>query len=209
MAFREGMVVERFSVKGKGGKELAEGGFSQGFCNGKRLEVMFRYPKEGDAKAALKMVNGVRKEAEHLGMRRMETLKSEMCWLEGRLREMRQRKALVLFVEVDGKIVGDASIHAYHLDVSDHVGCFGIMLKEEFTGLGLGTRLAEKIFELAKKETGFRLIESGFFAENKRSRALHKKLGFKEYGVFPNAVRLCSGKYADHVAVCKQIGPLE
>jgi len=193
MVFREGKIVEKFSVKGNGGK---------------RHEVVFRYPAEGDAGAALKMVNGIRREAEHLGMRRMETLESERLWLEGRLNDLRQKKALVLFAEIDGKLVGDASIHAYHLDVSAHVGCFGIMLREEFTGLGIGARLAEKIFGLAKKETEFRIIESGFFEENKRSRALHKKLGFKEYGVFPNAVRLRNGKYAGHVAAYKQIGPL-
>jgi RimJ/RimL family protein N-acetyltransferase len=193
MSFREGKIIERFSVKGKGGKARS---------------VVFRYPKKGDAKAALKMVNGIRREAEFLGMRRMETLRSERCWLEGRLSEMRQKKALVLFVEIDGRLVGDASIHAYHLDVSDHVGSFGIMLLREFTSLGIGARLAKKIFWLAKKETGFRLIDSGFFAENRISRDLHKKLGFKEYGVFPKAVRLRSGKYAGYVAAYRQIGPL-
>ncbi|MDP2974021.1 MAG: GNAT family protein, partial [Candidatus Diapherotrites archaeon] len=93
-------------------------------------------------------------------------------------------------------------------DASMHVGHFGIMLKERFTGLGIGTRLGRKMLELAKKNTRFKVIESGFTAKNARSKRLHKKLGFKQYGVFPKAEKLKDGTYCSRVCVYKVIKKL-
>lgn len=190
MPFKQGKIVDSFSVKGKDGKEI---------------KAIFRYPRKGDARACLKLVNFIRREADYLGSRKMETLKSERKWLEDRLKEMRQGRAVILLVEVDGELVGDSSIIPVPFDTSSHVGTFGIMLKEEFTGLGIGKRLARKTLQLAKSETGYRIIESGYFAPNKRSRGLHKSLGFRQYGVFPKESRLRDGGYCDHVYVYKQI----
>jgi RimJ/RimL family protein N-acetyltransferase len=82
------------------------------------------------------------------------------------------------------------------------------MLKEKFTGLKIGTRLAKIVLELAKKQTKFKIIESGFFAKNKRSHALHKKFGFRLLGVAPKECKLKNGEYCDHVYVYKIIGKL-
>ncbi len=190
MPFKQGKVVDSFSVKGKGGK---------------KTQVIFRYPKKSDAKACLKMVNSIRREAEYLGKRKMETLKSERKWLKGRLSEMRQGKGFVVFVGIDGHLVGDSSVLPTSYDASEHVGTFGIMLKEKFTGFGIGSRLAKKVLELAKKETKLKMIESTHFSKNRRSTALHKKLGFKQYGRFPKECKLRQGGYDDAIYLYKQI----
>jgi len=193
MPFKEGKIVDSFPVKGK---------------DGEKIQLLFRYPKKSDAKLALKMVNSIRKEAKCLGQRRMETLKTERQWLKKSLENMRKGTALVIFVEVNKRLVGNTSIQPVHFDVSKHVGNFGIMLMEEFTGIGVGTRLAKKVLELAKKETSYKIIESGYFSKNKRSAVLHKKLGFKQWGKFPNDVVLRNGKYDDSICLYKQIKKL-
>ncbi len=190
---RQGKVVDRFKVKTK---------------EGNSVEIVFRFPKKGDAKPALEMVNSIRREADYLGQRKMETLASERKWLKARLEEMRKGRGFVLFVEADGSLVGDVSIQCCKYDTSPHVGTLGIMLKEQFTGLKIGTRLLKKALGLAKKETPFSIIESGYFGKNKRSRRLHRRFGFKKYGSLPNASKLRDGSYCAHVNVFKQIKPL-
>jgi len=187
---KKGKAIDRFFAKAK---------------DGKKIQVLFRYPSKKDLKAVLKMVNSIRKEAEYLGMRRIETLKSERKWLFNRLKEMRKKEAITLLVEIDSELVGDSSIWPLRRDASPHIAEFGIMLKEEFTGIGIGTRLSKKILQLARKETSYKIIESGYFAENKRSEKLHKKLGFKKYGRFPKGLKFKSGKYCDQILLFKVI----
>jgi len=190
---KQGLVVERFDVKDK---------------NGKVLNVVFRYPCMKDAVAALYMVNSARDEAEFLGQRHHETMKSEMKFVETQIENMRKRKGICLFVEIGGELVGDSIIVPTTFDASKHVGHFGIMLREKFTSHGIGKKLMEKMLQLAKKETRFKIIESSYFSENERSKKLHRKFGFKQYGVFPNQCKLKSGKYCDHMFVYKVIKKL-
>jgi len=186
---KPGQIVDEFTVK-KGGE---------------KLRVVFRVPKAGDARAMVKMVNSVRDEAQYLGMWHHETVKSERKYLSARLQDLRKDRGVFLLVEVHGQLVGNSVIRPLERDSSKHIGTFGIMLKEEFTGIGIGTRLARKTLSLAKKETRFKLIQSNFVSKNKRSYRLHKKLGFKRYGKFPNSNRSKDGTYYDKIYVFKEI----
>jgi len=188
---KQGNAVDCFSVKGK---------------DGKKIKAIFRFPSKKDVRDLLKMVNSIRTEADYLGMHRMETLKSERKWLFDRLKEMEKRTAITLLVEINGELAGNSSIWPVRRDACKHIGEFGIMLKEKFTGHGIGTRLGKKMLQLAKKETGYKIIESGHLSPNKRSAKLHKKLGFKQYGRLPKGCKLKTGKYCDHILLYKVIG---
>jgi RimJ/RimL family protein N-acetyltransferase len=190
---KQGQVVERFDVKSK---------------NGEKLRVVFRYPSKKDVRAALRMVNSARDEADFLGMRKHETMKTEKIFIEKQIENMKKRKGVALFVEVNEELAGDSVINPLQLDSEKHVGHLGIMLRERFTGFGIGTRLARKMLELAKKNTLFKVIESGFTAKNERSKRLHKKLGFRQYGVFPKAEKLKDETYCGRVCVYKVIKKL-
>tara|TARA_Y100000310_G_C20677597_1_gene813994 strand:- start:1560 stop:2138 length:579 start_codon:yes stop_codon:yes gene_type:complete len=191
---KPGQIVKRFSVKNK---------------EGKKLEVVFRFPRTSDAKEAMHFINDARDEAEFLGRRKHETLATEKKFLSEQLKNTKQNNGVFLFVEINGKIVGDASIMPCSFDTSPHVGKFGIALREAFTGLGIGSRLMQKILQLAKKNTKFRIIESGYFSPNTRSKKLHKKFGFKQCGKWPTGCQLKDGSYCDHIDVFKQIGKLD
>ena len=190
---RQGAVVEEFTAKGK---------------RGEKFRVVFRHPRKSDVRGALRLVNCIRDEAAFLGRIRHETMKTEWLFIEDQLRNMRRRKGVFLFVEADGEMIGDAIISPLPLDTEAHVGHFGIMLKERFTGIGIGTRLMRRMLLLAKHDTRFSIIDSAYFAGNRRSMLLHKKLGFREYGRLPNGERLKSGEYGGRVFVYKAIKKL-
>ena len=187
---KEGAVVEEFTVKGKGpGK----------------INVVFRYPAVGDVREAMRLVNSVRDEADFLGQVHHETMKTEWIFIKSQLRNMRLGKGVFLFVEADGALAGDAVISRLPLDTEAHVGHFGIMLAERYTGLGIGTRLARRMLLIAKRRTRFKIIESAYFSGNRRSAGLHRKLGFRRYGLLPKGERLKGGEYGDRVFVYKKI----
>ncbi|MBN2067280.1 MAG: GNAT family N-acetyltransferase [Candidatus Diapherotrites archaeon] len=190
---KQGQIVEEFDAKGKAGESL---------------HVVFRYPALDDVRAAVRFVNAARDEAEFLGQRHHETIESEKKFIQGNIENMEKEKGVFLFVEIGGELVGDSVIRPSEFDVSPHVGKFGIMLREKFTGLGIGTRLAKKVLELAARDTRFKVIESSYFSKNIRSKKLHELLGFKQYGVFPKEVLLRDGSYSDHLYVYKQIKEL-
>ena len=68
-----------------------------------------------------------------------------------------------------------------------HVGEFGIAIKKEFRGIGLGSFLMREIIQLAKTELKPKpkIIKLGVFANNKPAIALYKKMGFKQVAVLP------------------------
>ncbi len=187
---KPGKIVERFNAVSRDGESVS---------------VALRFPKLADAKKLLCFINRVRDQANFLGERKHETLASEKRFLRERLKRMRQNREILLFAESDGKIIGVTDISPSRLEVMAHVGNFGIALFDEFTGFGIGTRLAKCALRLAKAQTSFKIVNSNFFFKNLRSRKFHKKLGFKKYGALPAGAKLRCRGYDTLVYVYKKI----
>ena len=77
-----------------------------------------------------------------------------------------------------------------------HRAVFGVSVKKEYWGLGLGTALVSLCAQQAKS-AGFTQLELDVVAENARAVALYEKCGFVRYGTLPCGFRLKSGKGLD------------
>ncbi|MDF2178367.1 arsinothricin resistance N-acetyltransferase ArsN1 [Aliiglaciecola sp. CAU 1673] len=110
----------------------------------------------------------------------------------------------VLVAEKDGKILGWARLMQYRpRDCYAHIAEFSIYLDESATGQGIGTQLLSKLLEVAKV-WGFHKVLSRIFTFNQASRALCKKLGFREVGIYERH-GLLNGEWLDVVIVEKQV----
>ncbi len=89
--------------------------------------------------------------------------------------------ALFLLVEIDGKIVGSATLNRNDLIKLNHIVTFGITILKEYCGLGIGSLLMEKIIECTKSN-GIEKIELEVFENNTSAIMLYKKFGFVEEG---------------------------
>lgn len=86
---------------------------------------------------------------------------------------------------VDGKVAGTAGINAVGTkDKVRHRAEFGISVRKEYWGLGIGRALTEACIKCAK-EAGYSQLELTVVAENVRAIALYQKEGFIEYGRNP------------------------
>ena len=103
----------------------------------------------------------------------------------------------------EGKLVGDCLVSTLrpHLKYR-HRASFGISIRKEFWGQGLGGVLLAEAIRVAG-ENGFEQLELGAFADNSRAIRLYEKLGFQKVGIQPRAFKLKDGAYQDEVMMVR------
>ena len=114
-------------------------------------EILIRYPETGDLEEMLNFINElsdertfIRYQGEH------ETLESEKKYLESRLEEISNKKAVHLLVFHDNKLVGASDIHMRD-KTEKHIGVLGIIVAKNFRREGIGKILIDLIIKEAMK----------------------------------------------------------
>lgn len=79
-----------------------------------------------------------------------------------------------------------------------------IALYQKYCGTGIGKLMLERILTIAKK-AGYEQAELEVIATNEYAINLYRKLGFEEYGKFPNNMRYSDATYADALWMMKKL----
>lgn len=120
MSFREGKVIDRFFAE----------------KNGKKIEIIFRFPEKSDAKDMMKYINSLVAEKAFIG--RQKSKKKEL---------------MAIVVEIEDKAVSIAEIRRKTHDANRHVTTIGIGLDKKYRGLGdvgkipRGAKVAGKYYD--------------------------------------------------------------
>lgn len=101
---------------------------------------------------------------------------------------------VVIAVDDDGRIVGDASLERGPRRLS-HAAELGISTLRSCWGQGIGSRLMEEMISYAK-EVGITKINLRVRADNERARGLYRKYGFELEGTDRRMMRI-DGEYFD------------
>lgn len=134
--------------------------------------------------------------------RRIATFQTEERTPEERRRwiEAHGGRHPVLVAEVDGRVVGWASLSAYRARACyDGIGEHSVYVHEAYQGCGVGRRLLAALIREAA-ELGYWKLVSRIFTFNEPSRAAHRACGFREVGVYEKHARL-DGRWLDVVIV--------
>lgn len=94
---------------------------------------------------------------------------------------LENKEARFLVAEVDGKIVGFASIH-FMKGRRRHIAGIGMMVHDDFHGRGIGTKLMEALIDLADNWYNIRRIQLEVYVDNEPAIKLYKKFGFEIEG---------------------------
>ena len=106
---------------------------------------------------------------------------------------------------VDGKIAGNCQI-SFRTGMKDrHRASVAIALLREFWNLGIGTKMFEEMFRIARERNGVRQIELDFIEGNSRARHLYEKMGFRITGVQPDAIRMKDGTFVNEYMMLKRL----
>ena len=166
--------------------------------------ALLRSPCEEDAEEMLHFIIKASGETDFLMKYPEEyadyTLEQEKDILNG---ANQNENAMMIACVVDGRIVGNCQISLRTGKKDSHRASVAIALLQEFWSLGIGTRMFEEMFRIARERNGVRQIELDFIEGNSRARHLYEKMGFRITGVKPDAIRMKDGTFANEYMMLK------
>ncbi|MDD3582323.1 MAG: GNAT family N-acetyltransferase [Desulfobacca sp.] len=109
-------------------------------------------------------------------------------------------KVFPLLAEVDGKIVGDATLHMRKTGWKRHLGNVRVVVAKDFQNKGLGTLLINEIAELAW-EFGLEKLFAEIYFNSPAALNAFKRAGFGVKAVFEDLVKDRYGRNADMIVM--------
>ena len=168
--------------------------------------ALLRSPHEDDAEEMLQFIIKASCETDYLMKYPEEfadfTLEQEKDFLNG---ANQNENAMMIACVVGGRIAGNCQI-SFRSGMKDcHRASVAIALLQEFWSLGIGTRMFEEMFRIARERKGVRQIELDFVEGNSRARHLYEKMGFRITGVKPDAIRTKDGTFLNEYMMLKRL----
>lgn len=155
----------------------------QKICLKKGEILLVRSAEKKDAATLIKYVKGVAGETDFLTFGKGEfkkTVKEEEQIIE------EHRKApnrIFIIAELEGKIAGLLNVNASEKPRLRHIGDFGITVRKDHWGKGIGTSLIKIMLDWAKASGVIRKINLNVIVNNKTAIKLYEKFGFKKEGL--------------------------
>ena len=105
-------------------------------------------------------------------------------------------RTVSLVAESGGKIAGYASIHLNEAGWTRHVGEMRVLAGREYRGIGLGKRLTNEAFAIAK-ELGLKKITAQMSTDQRSARQVFEHLGFRPEALLADHVMSRDGQTHD------------
>lgn len=112
---------------------------------------------------------------------------------------------LFLTCTVDGKVAGNCHLFFNDRVKTRHRASVAIALLKDYWSLGIGTVMFECMIRAAEEKEGVLQLELEVIEGNDRAMALYKKMGFREYGVRPDAIRLKDGTMLSETMMLRKL----
>jgi RimJ/RimL family protein N-acetyltransferase len=165
-------------------------------------EVVLRTPQMGDLDELMKLINSLVDEKAEIARTEKVTREKEAEWLPKMLANLEKDELFFLVAEVDKGLVASSDLRILSGD-EKHVGVLGIIVKNSFRGLGIGTEMIKMLVEQGKS-LGLKVLILFVFATNKRAVHVYEKVGFVETGKIPKK-HFREGQYIDELVMAKLI----
>lgn len=170
--------------------------------NGK--EAVLRSPRREDAAVMVENLRQTAAETEFL-LRCPEEVTMTVEQEEKFIQSINQSENnWMILCEVDGQYAGNCHLQLYTKLKIRHRGTVAIGLSKAFWNMGIGTAMFEEMIAIAR-ENGAAMLELAVDACNERGVALYRKMGFREYGLLPNATRVKDGSLHDEIMMLLEL----
>ena len=107
---------------------------------------------------------------------------------------------IFLVAELSGEVAGLLNVNASNKPRLKHIGDFGVTVRKDHWGKGIGSGLIEAMLEWAKASGIIRKINLNVQANNETAIALYKKFGFEIEGTIRRDSSI-QGKFYDAYAM--------
>lgn len=112
------------------------------------------------------------------------------------IRNIEAERTVTVLAFEDSALAGWASLHHNEVLWTRHVGEIRVIVGGGYRGIGLGVRLAEEMFTIAK-EIGLRKITAQMTADQKGARATFERIGFRPEALLADHVVDAQGRTHD------------
>lgn len=113
-------------------------------------------------------------------------------WIEG----LNYDRVLPLVVDVEGRIVADASLHRRKEGWRRHLGGVRVVVDPAYRHKGLASQLIDELITIARKE-GLDYLYAEIPADDQAALEVFRKRGFREVARFNRNILDLAGKYHD------------
>lgn len=166
------------------------------FKSKKGNDVIFRYPRKDDFTAVWEFACDLAAEDTFIELNSAPSETEEHAWFDDVLKKIEKKESIHLSVFVNGAFVGNGRVDRGKYRHS-HVGHMGLSLSPGFREEGIGTELMKSLIDESKR-LGLRLLTLSCFENNPRALHVYEKLGFRRFGVLPEAIAF-QGKYIGEI----------
>jgi RimJ/RimL family protein N-acetyltransferase len=132
------------------------------------------------------------------------TVADETRWIK---EHREKRDWLTIVAEVDGKLIGLLNFKAEARKRLAHRGMFGISIRKEWRGRGVGEAVLRALLDWATKNPRIEKVSLAVLADNANAIALYRKLGFVEEGRRVREIKVAKGKYLDDLLMYRWVKP--
>ena len=133
-------------------------------------EIIIRHSEKKDIKAIQEIYSGRNAYANTLQL----PFPPVSLW-EARLENLPQG-IYSLVAEVEGQVVGQIGLHLEKNQRRKHVASFGMAVKEDYQGKGIGSKLLSSVIDLAENWLNIQRLELTVFIDNEPAIALIKSM---------------------------------
>lgn len=148
----------------------------------KGAPLLIREARISDAPALIEYVQTVAGETDFLTFGAGEfqlTVREEESFIEKSRKEPNQ---LCIIAEVGGCIVAMLNVHASPKKRLRHIGEFGITVRKDHWGQGIGTKLVEAMLDWARASKLLRKLNLKVQVNNTTAIRLYERFGFEKEG---------------------------
>jgi RimJ/RimL family protein N-acetyltransferase len=157
------------------------------FEDRKGRKVILRTPVWGDLDDLLDMINIAVDERVDIFMDEHIKREGEAEWLGAKLAKIENGRVIGLVAECEGRVVGSSEVEKKVRSMS-HVGELGALVKRGYREVGIGTAMLETLVRESRVE-GLEVLILRVYSGNDRALHVYEKVGFKETGRVPGAVK--------------------
>lgn len=155
-------------------------------------EVTFRLMEPSDRQAVINFARSLNEE----DLMFLRTDITQESTVDNWMNYLKNGRTISIVAEVDGRIAGYSSIHLNEATWTRHVGELRVLVGREFRGLGLGKRLTNEAFALAK-DLGLRKITAQMSTDQRSARGVFEHLGFRPEALLADHVMTRDGQTRD------------
>ena len=120
---------------------------------------------------------------------------SSADWARDRVQNRQPPRFWPLVAEMDGELVAMLGLSRDEHNRA-HVGHLGMMVHDDYQGMGIGSALMEAAVDLAENWLGITRLQLEVYPDNARAIRLYEKYGFEREGLH-RAFGYREGQYVD------------